>query len=115
MRICCNGARRTLNAGLLPGALAVAVVSYIGQIALGQLYARKNGQPDVDSSRELLALGLANLLTSFVPSQPANASFSRTAVNEHAGAKTQLSNIVGVVIVVLVLEVLTSGKRFLFC
>lgn len=98
---------------VLPGALTVAIVSYIGQIALGQLYARRNNEPDVDPSRELLALGLANFVTAFTPSQPASASFSKTSVNERTGNKTQVSGLVGVLLLILILELLTSALVYL--
>jgi len=45
----------------------------------------------IHANRELIALGLANFVGSFFSAYPVTGSFSRTAVNANAGAKTPLS------------------------
>ncbi len=45
----------------------------------------------IRANRELIALGLANFVGSFFSAYPVTGSFSRTAVNANAGAKTPLS------------------------
>jgi sodium-independent sulfate anion transporter 11 len=47
----------------------------------------------VDSSQELFALGLSNIMSSFVRSFPIAGSFSRTAVNNASGVKTPLGGL----------------------
>ena len=54
-------------AHLLPTAAEIAFVSYVGNIALGKLFARKHGYA-ISSSMEMVSLGLCNLGTSFMPS-----------------------------------------------
>jgi MFS superfamily sulfate permease-like transporter len=44
--------------------------------------------------QELVALGACNVLGSFFSSYPVSGSFSRTAVNVEAGARTPLANAV---------------------
>jgi sodium-independent sulfate anion transporter 11 len=47
----------------------------------------------VDASQELFALGLSNIMSSFVRSFPLAGSFSRTAVNNASGVKTPLGGL----------------------
>lgn len=47
----------------------------------------------MDSSQELFALGLSNIMSSFVRSFPIAGSFSRTAVNNASGVKTPLGGL----------------------
>lgn len=47
----------------------------------------------LDSSQEFFALGLCNILGSFVSSFPTAGSFSRTAVNHASGVKTPLGGL----------------------
>lgn len=47
----------------------------------------------LDAGQELLTLGLANLLGSFVSSMPVTGSFSRSAVNHASGVATPLGGI----------------------
>ena len=54
---------------LLPGALQVAAVGYIGTIALGKQFGAKYGY-QVDSNAELIASGAANIVAAFFQSQP---------------------------------------------
>jgi SulP family sulfate permease len=61
----------------------------------------------VDSNKELLSLGLANMIGSFFKSFPVSGGFSRSAVNEQAGAKSGLASIVSALLVVCALLLLT--------
>lgn len=45
----------------------------------------------VDATQELLALGIGNMAGSFFHSMPITGSFTRTAVNNISGAKSQVS------------------------
>ncbi len=47
----------------------------------------------VDASQEMIALGVSNVMGSFVSSFPVTGSFSRTAVNNASGVHTPLSGI----------------------
>ena len=42
----------------------------------------------MDASQEMVALGVCNILGSFVQAMPTTGSFSRTAVNSASGVKT---------------------------
>jgi SulP family sulfate permease len=87
---------------LWPGALGTALMAYIESIAAGRAFAR-HGDPRPNSNKELAALGVANLTGSFFRIIPAGGGTSQTAVNDKAGARTQLAQLVtaGIVLAVL--------------
>jgi sodium-independent sulfate anion transporter 11 len=66
------------------------------------------GKP-VDATRELCALGMCNIIGSFVGSMPVSASFGRTSVNVASGARTPLG---GLFTGTLVLSALTFLMPF---
>jgi SulP family sulfate permease len=92
----------SLAGKLWPGALGIALMAYIESIAAGRAFAR-HGDPRPNSNRELVALGVANLAGGFFRSIPAGGGTSQTAVNDKAGARTQLAEFVtaGIVLAVL--------------
>ena len=63
------------------------------------------GKP-VDASQEMIALGICNVMGSFVSSMPTTGSFSRTAVNSVSGVKTTFGGIYTGGLVILALAVL---------
>ncbi|WP_022891182.1 SulP family inorganic anion transporter [Agromyces subbeticus] len=86
---------------MLPGAGAIAVMAFLESAAVARGI-RKPGEPQVDSNQELLATGAANAIGSFFQVLPAAGGFSQSAVNQGAGARTQLSSLVTVALAVLV-------------
>ncbi|MEX0780429.1 MAG: solute carrier family 26 protein [Balneolales bacterium] len=91
---------------LLPTILVVAIVSYIGTIAVSKAIANQKGYK-IDANQELIALGAANIGGAFFQSFPTSGSFSRTAVNSQAGSKSGISNLVSAIIISLFLLFLT--------
>ena len=87
---------------LWPGALGIALMSFTESIAAGRAFAAKD-DPPIILNRELIALGAANLAGSFFRSVPAGGGTSQTAVNSRAGARTQVSELVTVAMVVATL------------
>jgi sulfate permease, SulP family len=87
---------------LWPGALGIALMAYIESIAAGRAFIR-HGDPRPDSNQELIALGVANVAGSFFRIIPAGGGTSQTAVNDKAGARTQLAEVVTAVIVLAAL------------
>jgi len=87
--------------GLIPGALAIAIMAFLESAAVARSL-RKPTEPPVDSDQELFATGAANVVGSFFTTMPAAGGFSQSAVNQNAGARTQVSTLVTVVLAVLV-------------
>ncbi|MET0736453.1 MAG: SulP family inorganic anion transporter [Microbacterium sp.] len=86
---------------LIPGALAIAVMAFLESAAVARGI-RKPDEPQIDSDQELLATGAANVAGSFFTTMPAAGGFSQSAVNQSAGARTQVSTLVTVALAVLV-------------
>jgi high affinity sulfate transporter 1 len=87
---------------VLFGSLAVALISFADTSVLSRTYAARAGR-HVDANQEMVGLGAANLAAGLFQGFPISASTSRTPVAEAAGAKTQLTGIVGAVTVAALL------------
>lgn len=98
--------------GLLPIALAISLVGYMESIAVAKSFAAKH-RDTIDPSQELTGLGLANLAGAFFGSYPTTGGFSRTAVNDQAGARTPLASLFSAAIVGLTLVFLTPLFTYL--
>jgi SulP family sulfate permease len=86
---------------LIPAALAIAIMAFLETASVARGI-RQSGEPPIDSNRELLAVGAASIAGSFFYSLPAAGGFSQSAVNQRAGARSQLSAIVTAALAVLV-------------
>ena len=87
---------------LLMGGIAVALVSFADTSVLSRTYAARMRTP-VDPNQEMVGLGAANLATAFFQGFPISSSSSRTPVAEAAGARTQLTGVVGALAIALLL------------
>ena len=83
----------SLAGALLPGALGIALMSFIETITIGRSFVSRE-EPRPRADRELLALGLANIGGAFFGAMPAGGGGSQTAVNHAAGARTQMAELV---------------------
>ncbi|MFF5287454.1 SulP family inorganic anion transporter [Streptomyces sp. NPDC013171] len=92
---------------LLGGALGIALVSLADTISNASAFAARQGQ-EVHGDQEMAAIGVANLAAGLFQGFPVSTSGSRTAVAERAGARSQLTGVVGAVLIVLML-VLVPG------
>jgi high affinity sulfate transporter 1 len=97
---------------LLIGGCAVALVSFADSSVLSRAYAARTGTK-VDPNQEMVGLGTANLAAGFFQGFPISASSSRTPVAEAAGARTQLTGVVGALAVALLLLVAPNLLRHL--
>ena len=84
------------------GGLAVALVSFADTSVLSRAYAARTGTK-VDPNQEMVGLGAANLAAGLFQGFPISSSSSRTPVAEAAGARTQLTGVVGALAVALLL------------
>lgn len=79
---------------VLGGALAVSLVAFADTSVLSRTYAQRQRQP-VDPNQELVALGATNLVVGLFQGFPISSSSSRTPVAEAAGARSQMTGVVG--------------------
>ena len=87
---------------VLLGGCAVALVSFADTSVLSRVYAART-RTYVDPNQEMVGLGVANLAAGFFQGFAISSSSSRTPVAEAAGAKTQMTGVVGAVAVALLL------------
>ncbi|MCH8525515.1 MAG: STAS domain-containing protein, partial [Balneolales bacterium] len=85
---------------LMPVILVIALISYLESIAVAKTIATKRGY-ELDSNKELIALGAANIGGAFFQSFPTTGGFSRTAVNDQVSSHTTISSLVSVALVAL--------------
>ncbi len=97
---------------LLPTALTIALVGFMESIAVARAFARRH-RYEVDANQELVGLGAANLAGSLFGAYPVTGGFSRTAVNDQAGARTPAAAVVTALIIALTLLFLTPLFYFL--
>jgi high affinity sulfate transporter 1 len=87
---------------LLGAAVGISLVSFADTSVLSRTVAGRLGHR-VDANRELIGLGIANLVAGLVRGFPISSSSSRTPVAESAGSRTQLTGIVGALAIVVLL------------
>ncbi|SFN66007.1 high affinity sulphate transporter 1 [Streptomyces sp. cf124] len=94
-------------APLFGGALGIALVSLADTVSNASAFAARTGQ-EVRGNQEMTGVGVANLAAGLFQGFPVSTSGSRTAVAERAGARSQLTGVVGAALIVLML-VLVPG------
>ncbi|OCJ04195.1 transporter [Rhizobium sp. AC44/96] len=87
---------------VLVGGFATAMVSFADTSVLSRVYAARMGYR-VDPNQEMVALGASNLAAGLFQGFPISSSSSRTPVAEAAGARTQMTGVVGAIAVALLL------------
>ncbi|HEV8406809.1 MAG TPA: SulP family inorganic anion transporter, partial [Sphingomicrobium sp.] len=90
---------------VLTGGFAVAIVAFADTSVLSRTFAARTGTR-VDPNQEMIGLGAANLAAGLFHGFAISSSSSRTPVAEAAGAKTQMTGVVGAAVVALVIVAL---------
>lgn len=98
---------------LLTAALTISLVGFMESFAVAKAIQSKHKNYLVDANQELVGLGAANLGAAIFQGYPVTGGFSRTAVNDQAGAKTGLASIISAALIVLTLLFLTPLFYFL--
>jgi sulfate permease, SulP family len=93
-------------AALLAGAAGMMLVIYSESLGAATNFATKHGY-EIDANQELLALGVANAGSSLLGGLPAGGSLSQSAVNEGAGARSEVSPLVATVLALVTVLFLT--------
>ncbi|KAL6119962.1 uncharacterized protein ACO6RY_04417 [Pungitius sinensis] len=83
-------------------ALSVALVGFSFLSALGSVFANKHGY-HVDSSQDLLALGLCNTIGGMFQCFAVSCSFSRSMVQESTGVKSQMAGLLSALLMLTIL------------
>ena len=88
---------------MLTGALAISLLGLVEAISIARTISRSSGQR-LDVNQEFVGQGLSNIATGLLGGYPCSGSFTRSAVNYQAGAKTQMAGVFcGLALIVAVL------------
>ena len=82
-----------LIGNLVTAAFLITLVGFMESIAVAKVYARRH-RYELDANKELVGLGAANVAAGVFGGYPVTGGFSRTAVNDTAGARTPLASII---------------------
>ncbi len=89
------------------GAVGIALVALADTISTSTSFAERTDE-EVDGNREMIGIGVANIGAGLFQGFPVSTSASRTAVAESAGAKTQVTGLVGALLIALMLVAFPS-------
>ena len=92
---------------LMPIAVTIALIAFMEAISVGKAIQARHKDFEINPNKELIALGLANIVGSFFKSFSVTGGFSRSAVNDQAGAKTGISGLISAGLIILTLLFLT--------
>lgn len=98
---------------LIPAAFTLALIAFMEAISVAKAIEEKHDDYKVEPNQELIALGASNFIGSFFSSYPVTGGFSRSAVNDQAGAKTGVAAIVSAILILLTLLFLTEYFYYL--
>ena len=99
-------------AALALPALGVALIAFADTAVLSRTCAARRGE-NVDGSQEMAAIGLSNIAGGLFGGFAISASSSRTPVAENAGSRTQLTGVVGAVLIVVFMLLAPGLTEFL--
>ena len=91
---------------LFTSAIVISLVGFMEAISIAKAMAAKT-KDRIDPNKELIGQGLSNIVGSMSQSYPVSGSFSRSAVNLNAGAKTGMSAVFTGAVVLIALLFLT--------
>lgn len=97
---------------LFPSAFAVAMIGLISAIAIGKSVGTHSGQR-IDSNREFIGQGLANIIGSFFSAYAGSGSFTRSGVNFQAGARTPISVVFASTLLLLIVLFISPLAAYL--
>ena len=92
---------------LLPLAMTICLISFIESLAIAKTIQARHKDYEVSPNQELIALGLTKIGGSFFQSYPTTGSFTRSAINDEAGARTGVSSIITAILVAITLMFFT--------
>ena len=98
---------------LIPISLTLAIVGYLESISISKTIAEKYKYYQLDPNQELIALGSSNIIGSLFQSYPTTGGFSRTAVNDQAGARSGVASLICALVVAITLSFFTQWFFYL--
>ncbi|KAI9477920.1 MAG: sulfate transporter family-domain-containing protein [Benjaminiella poitrasii] len=78
---------------LLVSSAMIAVIGFVESIVIAKTYSSKHNY-SVSANRELVALGVSNIVGGLFEGIPAFGSVARSKINDKAGARTQMASLI---------------------
>jgi MFS superfamily sulfate permease-like transporter len=97
---------------LISATIAISLIGFMEAISISRAIAARTRQ-SLNADRELIGQGMGNIIGSMFQAYPASGSFSRSAVNFNAKARTGFSSVITVIIVTFTLLLLTPLLYYL--
>uniref|UniRef100_A0A4D5RRA6 Putative sodium-independent sulfate anion transporter-like isoform x9 n=1 Tax=Ixodes scapularis TaxID=6945 RepID=A0A4D5RRA6_IXOSC len=88
----------------------IALLSILESVAIAKAFAKGK---TLDSTQEMMAIGICNLMGSFVSAYPGTGSFSRTAINNNSGVRTPMGGVFTGTIVIMALVFMAPYFKFI--
>ena len=101
-----------LIAQLSPGALAIGAMGLVQAAAVARSISTQTGQR-LDSNQEFVGQGMANIACSLFSGFPVTGSFSRSAINFDAGARTSFAALSSAIFVLIAMLLIAPLARFI--
>ncbi|CAG7728716.1 unnamed protein product [Allacma fusca] len=92
------------------GPVVVAVIAILQNVAISKVYG--SGQT-IDGTQEMIALGGTNIVGGFFSCLPTSGSFTRSAVNDASGVKSQFGGFFVGILILLTLAFLTPTFQYI--
>lgn len=96
---------------LLGGAFALSLLGLMEAYSIGKTIATKTGQR-ISANQELLSQGFTNFVSSFFQCIPGSGSFSRSALNYYAGARTLYAGVFNSIFVAVIFLTLAPLAKY---
>lgn len=90
--------------------ITIPLVSILESVAIAKAFSKGK---IIDATQEMIALGFCNIFSSFAMSIPITGSFTRTAINNASGVRTQFGGCFTGALVLLSLSLLTGTFYFI--
>jgi SulP family sulfate permease len=93
------------------GAMALALLGLMEAYSIGKALAQKS-QMSISANQELASQGVTNFISSFFQCIPGSGSFSRSALNYEAGAKTLYAGVFNSIFVAGIFLLFAPGAKY---
>lgn len=98
---------------LLPTVLTVTLIGLVESVGIAKALEARHDDYEIDANKEFFALGVSKIGGSFFSSLVTSASFTRSAVNDLSGARTNIASLITALVILLTLVALTPLFYFL--
>lgn len=98
---------------LIPIALTLSFTGFLQAISIAKSFVEEDDNPVLDANKELIALGMGNILGSVSSAYTSSGSFARSAINKEMGAESPMANVFAALFILLTLFFLTPVFYYL--